>query len=279
MCLLMEVRCPLDFGQLRSPKRNYLEVRGSSKYGTIGPHSSEGWTRRRIVARRGETIENSLSGERMTFLKTTRDTNGRSFQFEFIAPPGWTVSEHIHPRQEERTEMLSGTLDGRIAGEGLVLSPGEVRVVPPGVAHAWQNSSDEEEARFSVEFSPALNVESGFETTWGLARDGKATKAGVPKNPLQLAVLASEHKDEAYLTNLPIPLQKALVGAISLPAPVGRALGYRANYPEYSGPEQPAGSEDFSSSVPSGTRLAAVAAVLVVLFALLLRRRRRWGST
>jgi quercetin dioxygenase-like cupin family protein len=233
------------------------------------------------MARRGETIENPLSGERMTFLKTTRDTNGRSFQFEFVAPPGWTVSEHIHPRQEERTEMISGTLDGRVAGEGFVLSPGEVRVVPPGVAHAWQNPSDEEEARFSVEFSPALNMESGFETTWGLAREGKATKAGVPKNPLQLAVLASEHKDEAYLTNLPVVIQKALVGAISLPAPLGRVLGYRAHYPEYSGPEEPAGSEDAPSSVPSGTRLAAVAAasLLVILFALLLVRRRRRSSS
>lgn len=233
------------------------------------------------MARRGETIENPLSGERLTFLKTTRDTKGQSFGFEFVAPPGWTVSEHIHPRQEERTQMISGTLNGSVAGEWTALSPGEVRIVPPGVAHAWENPSDEEEARFSVAFSPALNMESGFETTWGLARDGKATKAGVPKNPLQLAVLASEHKDEAYLTNLPIPLQKALVGAISLPAPVGRVLGYRAHYPEYSGQEVLAGSEDMPSSASSGPRLggAAAATFLAVLIALLfLRRRRREGT-
>jgi hypothetical protein len=74
------------------------------------------------MARRGETIENALSGERMTFLETTRDTNGRFFEFEFIAPPGWTVAGHVHSRQEERTEMLSGTLDGVVAAEGLTLS-------------------------------------------------------------------------------------------------------------------------------------------------------------
>jgi quercetin dioxygenase-like cupin family protein len=122
------------------------------------------WQRRRIMARRGETIENALSGERMTFLETTRDTNSRFFEFEFVAPPGRTVAGHVHPRQEERTEMLSGTLDGVVAEEGFTLSPSEFRVVPPGVAHSWQNPGDEG-ARFSVRFSPALNMESGFETT------------------------------------------------------------------------------------------------------------------
>jgi hypothetical protein len=73
-------------------------------------------------------------------------------------------------------------------------------------------------------------MESGFETAWGLARDGKATKAGVPNNPLQLAVLASEHMDEAYLTRPPIPVQKALMDTITLLAPVGRMLGY-VTYP------------------------------------------------
>jgi len=229
------------------------------------------------MARRGETIENPLSGERMTFLKTTADTNGQSFEFEFHAPPGWTVSEHIHPRQEERTQMLSGTLDGHVAGEGISLSPGEVRVVPPGIAHAWQNPSDEEEARFSVTFSPALNMESGFETAWGLARDGKATKAGVPKNLLQLAVLAGEHKDEAYLTGLPIPVQKALMDTITLFAPVGRMLGYRARYPEYSCPAESPGRAEVdptqASGITRGVIVSTVIAFLLVLF--LLRRRSR----
>src|SRR5215218_2328254 len=227
------------------------------------------------MAHQGETIENPLSGERMTFLETTEDTNGQYFRFEFVAPPGWAVSEHIHPRQEERTEMISGALDGRIAGEEIELLPGEVRVVPPGVVHAWRNPSDDEEARFSVEFRPALNMESGFETSWGLARDGKATKAGVPKNPLQLAVLASEHKDEVYLPRPPIPVQKALFAILDHLAPVGRLLGYRASYPEYSAPQEPTGGGNESSSAAPRLRGAVVAAsVLAIFVALLLVRRR-----
>ena len=88
------------------------------------------------MAQRGESIENPLTGERMTFLKTTADTNGQSLEFEFIAPPGWSVPAHIHPYQQERTEMISGVLSGRVAGEEIGLGAGEVRVVPSGVVHA-----------------------------------------------------------------------------------------------------------------------------------------------
>ena len=211
----------------------------------------------------------------MTFLKTTADTNGQSLEFEFIAPPGWSVPEHIHPHQQERTQMISGVLSGRVAGEEIGLVAGEVRIVPSGVVHAWRNPSDQEEARFSVEFSPALKMESGFETAWGLARDGKATKAGVPKNPLQLVVLASEHKDEVYLTRPPIAVQKALFAILDLLAPVGRLLGYRARYPEYSAPEEPTGSENESSSAAPRLRGVELAAtVLAIFLALLLVRRR-----
>jgi quercetin dioxygenase-like cupin family protein len=227
------------------------------------------------MAQRGESIENPLTGERMTFLKTTADTNGQSLEFEFIAPPGWSVPAHIHPYQQERTEMISGVLSGRVAGEEIGLGAGEGRVVPSGVVHAWRNPSDQEEARFSVEFSPALKMESGFETAWGLARDGKATKAGLPKNPLQLVVFADEHKDEVFLTRPPIPLQKVLFAVLGLLAPVGRLLGYRASYPEYGASEEPAEGADEGSSAALRVRGVVVGASLLAIFVALLLRRRR----
>jgi quercetin dioxygenase-like cupin family protein len=235
--------------------------------------------RRHVMAHRGETIENPLTGERMTFLKTTADTSGRSFEFEFVAPPGWAVSEHIHPHQHERTQMVSGVLSGRVAGEEFRLVSGEVRVVPSSVVHAWRNPSDQEEARFSVEFSPALKMESGFETAWALARDGKATKAGLPKNPLQLVVFANEHKDEVFLTRPPIPVQKALFAVLGLLAPVGRLLGYRATYSRYGALEESTGSGSGSSSAAPRLRGIVVAVTVVAIFLVLflLRRRNRLG--
>jgi len=74
-----------------------------------------------------------------------------------------------------------------------------------------------------------------------------------------------------------ILLQKALLGVLSLLAPVGMACGCRARYSKYGGPEELAGSEEVPSPVASGTRMGGVAAatVLAVLFALLLLWRRR----
>ena len=170
--------------------------------------------------------------------------------------------------------MISGVLSGRVAGEDFRLLPDEIRVVPSGVVHAWQNPSDQEEARLSVEFSPALKMESGFETAWALARDGKATKAGVPKNPLQLVVFANEHKDEVFLTRPPIPIQKALFAVLGLLAPVGRLLGYRATYPQ-STAEGPTGRGNGSSSSAPRLRGIVVAAAVVAIFLVLFLLRRR----
>ena len=121
-------------------------------------------------------------------------------------------------------------------------------------------------------------MESGFETAWGLAKDGKATKAGLPKNPLQLVVFANEHKDEVFLTRPPIPVQKALFAVLGLLAPVGRLLGYRATYSQ-SAQEEPTGSGNGNSSAAPRLRGGVVAATVVAIFLVLflLRRRNRPG--
>ena len=64
---------------------------------------------------------------------------------------------------------------------------------------------------------------------------GLCSEKGALPNPLQLAVLIDEHKDEGtYLTKPPLLAQKVMFGVL---APVGRLLGYKAHYPKYSGLE------------------------------------------
>jgi hypothetical protein len=77
---------------------------------------------------------------------------------------------------------------------------------------------------------PGLRVETTLETVLGLARDGK-TFGMVPKNPLQLAVLAHEVGSWIVLK----PAHKALFAPVASLAFFGRLLGYRAIYPEYNG--------------------------------------------
>ena len=103
------------------------------------------------MAKAGDIIENPLTGERITFLKTTQETNGELLRFEDVLPPGFFLPEHFHPRQEERHEVLSGTLRGRVGGQEHDYAEGERVVGPAGVPHAWRNSSSEEELRIISE--------------------------------------------------------------------------------------------------------------------------------
>ena len=189
------------------------------------------------MAKAGDTIENPLTGERITFLETTEDTNGELLRFEYTLPPGFSISDHVHPVQEERHEVVSGTLWGRVGGREQLFGEGQRAIGPSGVPHAWRNPSVNEELRFVSEIRPPLRFEALFETGYGLARDGKTARQGVPKNPLQLAVLLAETGDMAYPTEIPVPVWRAFLALSAALASLGRLLGYRARYPKYGGPE------------------------------------------
>ena len=176
--------------------------------------------------------EFTFSGHTFRVLQSARDTDDGSLRFDYSAPPRANVSEHVHRYQEERTEVVSGTLGMRVGGQELLLSAGQKAVGPPGVPHAWWNSSEEEEVRFVSEIRPGLEVETFFETLLGLARDGK-TIGPVPRNPLQIAVLADEIASWLVLR----PVEEVLFAPVAALAFFGRLLGYRASYLKYSGPQ------------------------------------------
>jgi quercetin dioxygenase-like cupin family protein len=230
------------------------------------------------VAKAGDIIENPVTGERITFLKTTQETNGELLRFEYVLPPGFTIPEHFHPHQEERHEVLSGTLRGRVGGQERDYAEGERVVGPAGVPHAWRNPSSEEELRIVSELRPPLVFETIMETSFGLARDGKTTKQGIPKNPLQLAVLVDEMRGMFYSSRAPVAVQEAFLTPFAVVASVGRLLGYKARYPEYSGPEEPPQREDRREgavSKPMRRGVLAAGVLLTIVGLMLIRRRRR----
>jgi uncharacterized protein YndB with AHSA1/START domain len=145
-------------------------------------------------------------------------------------PQGFFAQEHLHPRQSERHEVISGQLGLSVAGRERLLNPGDAVDVPPGTPHRLINRGPVE-ARFEVR--PALRQEVLAETMTGLARDGKVSKRGLP-NLLQLAVISREFEDEGYATQPPLAVQRALFGPL---AELGRRRGYRPWYPSYSDPE------------------------------------------
>ena len=116
------------------------------------------------------------------------------------------------------------------------LEQGESAVVEAGTPHKFWNAGDEP-VMFHCVVSPALQFESLIESMFGLARDGKTNRKGMP-NPLRLAVIALAHFDTVRLPFPPAWLQKA---GLVLGAPIGRGLGYRPTYaPEVDAPAIPA---------------------------------------
>jgi len=178
------------------------------------------------MIRTGTVIENPVTGERIVFRKTSRDTGGQAVVIEtFVQPDGFVAAAHVHPSQEERFEVLKGSVGFRIGREKLVAGPGQRMTVPAGTPHKFWNAGDDE-AQFVCEIRPALQFESLLETMFALAADGKTNRKGMP-NLLRLAVIAHAHFDTVRLPFPPAIVQRM---GLALGSPAGRLLGYEPTY-------------------------------------------------
>ena len=178
------------------------------------------------MIRTGDTIENPVTGERITFLTTSADTNGEAVVIETVVQPnGFVASAHVHPFQSERFAISAGTLGLKIGRERLTLAAGDVATVEPGTAHRFWNAG-ETPVRFVCDIRPALQFESLLETMFALAADGKTGRKGMP-GPLRLAVIAKAHFDTV---RLPFPPAWAQRAGLALGAPIGRLVGYSPVY-------------------------------------------------
>jgi quercetin dioxygenase-like cupin family protein len=172
-------------------------------------------------------IENRLSKERITFVRTGAETDGELFAFEVWVPADMvSPPPHLHLAEEERLEVLEGEMTVQTDGRQHVLRPGESHVLKPGVAHTWWNSGPKP-LRFRGEFSPAGHMQSFFETYCGLAAEGRSDEKGQP--PL-LQVAASLPLWGMYQAGPPILAQRLLVAVLR---PVARLRGYHPRYERF----------------------------------------------
>lgn len=186
----------------------------------------------------GDVIENPVTGERIIFRKTAGETNGELLQFDYFLKPktrGSASLRHRHPKLEEQFDVAAGTMR-YILGDTTEKSQaaGGNVVVPKDSPHALWNEEDSE-LRVSTELRPAMSIERFFETMYGLAKDGKTNKSGIP-GLLQTAVIFQGFKDEVGAGT---PATKLFAALAVVLAPIGRLRGYRAWYPKYSGEKEP----------------------------------------
>ena len=79
---------------------------------------------------------------------------------------------------------------------------------------------------FHCEVSPALQFESLIETMFGLARDGKTNRKGMP-NPVRMAMIARAHREVIRVAGVPAWLQD--LGTLSA-MPLAKLAGYTPSY-------------------------------------------------
>lgn len=143
------------------------------------------------MARAGDVIENPAMGARIRFVTVAEDSAGALLEFDFFLRPGGIVAtDHLHPHQEERFEVIAGLMSGHVDGREQTLGAGDTSVAAPGVPHAWRNAGDGE-AHLRVQFRPALDTEDLFATVFALGAQGRTDRCGVPVFPLRLALLAA----------------------------------------------------------------------------------------
>jgi len=162
----------------------------------------------------GETVENPVTGERFTFTHTAASTDGELLAFDFALRPGGSVPiPHVHPVQTERFEVTAGTMRFRVGLRTVIAEPGDVVEVEPGVMHSFANAG-EDEARLRVEVRPALAMEEMFADVVEMARAGRMTRRGLPRNVLDLALLARTYDAEAHAPLLGVRLQRVLLAPL-----------------------------------------------------------------
>jgi quercetin dioxygenase-like cupin family protein len=162
----------------------------------------------------GQTLENPNTGERFTFTDTAATTDGELLAFDLALRPGGAVPvAHVHPIQTERFEVVEGQMRFRLGLRTRPAGPGDVVEVAPGVIHAFANAG-EEEAHLHVEVRPALAMEQMLAEVVALAEAGRMTERGMPRNLLDLAVLARKYDQEAHAPYLSVGVQRVLLAPL-----------------------------------------------------------------
>lgn len=170
------------------------------------------------MAKAGEVLEIPMAG-RIVFRQTGQETNGELLEFDFYLPVGQESAQaHIHPRQDERFEVVTGKVRGEVDGSERTAGPGESAEMAAGTPHFWWNDGDEE-AHLVVQVRPALRTAEFYETMERLAVGEK----GIPSK-FQAAVVMREFKDEFRIAMFSGPVKGAL---IVLMAAIGRMRGYK----------------------------------------------------
>jgi mannose-6-phosphate isomerase-like protein (cupin superfamily) len=129
-------------------------------------------------------------GVTISTLVATADSAGKLAVLEYTAPPMFRgPAPHWHSQVTETFVGLGGVAHLRSGDTEVLLEPGSVAVVPPGVVHTFSNPSAEP-ARFLVIATPGAGLEGYFGELAGLIA---ASPEWPPRDPAAMAEIAARY--------------------------------------------------------------------------------------
>lgn len=181
------------------------------------------------MAYKGKVLKNPVTGQDITFLKTSKDTHGRLLEMEAVYTAHSTEPfAHYHPAQEEDFMVIEGVLSVKMNGALRLYKAGEQFHIPKGTVHSmWNASADKTVINWQVR--PAMDTEYLLETTTGLVNDGKTAANGKP-GLLQIALIANRYAGVFRLAKPPYAVQRILFAILT---PFAYLAGYKALYQKY----------------------------------------------
>ena len=95
------------------------------------------------IRRPSEQLIVLAAGDRYRFLATCEDTGGAYALWHAFIPPLGGPPLHVHSREDERFDVLSGTVRFRVGDDTIDAAAGDSLFAPRGVPHAFRNLGDE----------------------------------------------------------------------------------------------------------------------------------------
>jgi quercetin dioxygenase-like cupin family protein len=110
------------------------------------------------MASRSPSIDDPLTGQHLTFTHTAGDTRDASLRAIVRLEPAGFVPRHLHIRQDEQLEVLTGSIQLPTGGTARLLNAGDTATVPRRRVHRVANAGTTE-ASFVLEVDPARRIE------------------------------------------------------------------------------------------------------------------------
>lgn len=135
-------------------------------------------------------IQNPVTGQRVVFVETARESGGARTVLDVDTAPGGGVLTHRHADHEEWIDVLDGEIEVTIGGVARRAGAGERIVIEADAVHSWRNPTADRLLRFRGTMTPGHpGFEAVLQVSFGLGRDGRLRPGGIPRSFADLAVL------------------------------------------------------------------------------------------